>query len=83
MSNVSVFKSWPNSSSFAFLVFTVRKRSCGKVMFLQASVCPQGEQVVDLCHRDPQTETPETEKVWDKQLIECFQNDTVVTELLQ
>ena len=54
-------------------IFTVRKRSCGKVMFSEVFVCPQGERSLSLVRcssweggspwqRTPWTETPRTVK---------------------
>ena len=42
-----------------FLVFTARNSSCGKVMFSQVSVCPQGAGVHHAqAHTPPWTDTP-------------------------
>ena len=67
---------------FYFLIFTARKRSLGKVVFSQASVCPRGRgspwqrppgqrppgQIPPPRQRPPWTETPWKEILWTETL---------------
>ena len=45
------------STLYVFVIFTVRNSSCGKVMFSQVSVCPQGGGVHPPGQRPPPRQT--------------------------
>ena len=49
-----------------FAIITVRNSSCGKVMFSQVSVCPQGGRCTPLWQTDPswKSDTPWADTPW-------------------